>query len=263
MGKRAPEETAVAATPPGYECRMLMSIVIPAFNEEKELPACLGSVRQAVSSCGLGEDEVEVVVCDNNSTDRTAELARQGGARVVFEPVNQISRARNAGAAAARGEWLLFIDADSRLSAANVRRVAALARDGVPVAGGGCVIRLEGIPWWTRPGLWGWNLYSVVRRVAAGSFVFCRAAAHRDVGGFSLERYAAEELEYSRHLRRWARERGMRFVILCGHAHVSSGRKFRQRPPSEIMRLLLRLALSYRHVIRDRRSLDYFYDGRR
>ena len=249
--------------PDAYDWGMLLSIVIPAFNEEKELPGCLASVREAVASCGLGSEQVEVVVCDNNSSDRTAEVARQGGARVVFEPVNQISRARNAGASAARGGWLLFIDADSRLSAANLRRVAGLARDNAPVAGGGCVIRLEGIPWWTRPGLWGWNAYSVGRRVAAGSFVFGRAAAHRDIGGFSLERFAAEELAYSRELRRWGRERGMRFVVLRGHPHVSSGRKFRQRPPSELIKLLVRLALSYRHVIRDRRSLDYFYDGRR
>lgn len=242
---------------------MLLSVVIPAFNEEKELPGCLASVWQSVSACGLGPDEVEVVVCDNNSTDGTGEVARLGGARVVAEPVNQISRARNAGAAAARGEWLLFIDADSRLSESNLSRVVGVARSGVSVAGGGCVIGMEGIPWWTRPGLIGWNMYSVVRRVAAGSFVFCRAEAHREIGGFSLERFAAEELEYSRQVRRWGRARGQRFLILRGHPHVSSGRKFRQRPASELIGLMARLAVSYRHVIRDKRSLDYFYDGRR
>lgn len=242
---------------------MLLSIVIPAYNEEKELPGCLASVREALVACDLGPDEIEVVVCDNNSSDRTAELARQGGAQVVFEPMNQISRARNAGAAAASGGWLLFVDADSRLAAANLRRVVEVARADAPVAGGGCVIGLEGIPWWTRPGLWGWNVYSVVRRAAAGSFVFVRAEAHRDIGGFSLERFAAEELEYSRQLRRWGKSRGQRFLILRGQAHMSSGRKFRQRPPSELIRLLSRLALSYRDVIRDRRALDYFYDGRR
>src|SRR5262249_47122877 len=55
----------------------------------------------------------ELVVCDNNSTDRTAGIARAAGAKVVFEPHNQISRARNRGASAASGEWLVFIDADS------------------------------------------------------------------------------------------------------------------------------------------------------
>jgi len=242
---------------------MMLSIVIPAYNEEKELPGCLESVMAAAAACGLRESEMEVVVCDNNSSDCTAEVARQGGARVVFEPENQISRARNAGAAVARGDWFLFIDADSRLAAENLERVVALARTDAPVAGGGCVITMEGIPWWTRPGLWGWNMYSRVRRAAAGSFVFCRALAHRDIGGFSLDRFAAEELDYSRRMRRWARQRGWRFVILHGHPHVSSGRKFRQRSAAEIIGLLARLAVSYRHVIRDRRALDYFYDGRR
>ena len=63
---------------------------------------------------------VELIVCDNNSTDRTAEIARNAGARVVFEPVNQIARARNRGAAAATGDWLIFVDADSHPSAGLV-----------------------------------------------------------------------------------------------------------------------------------------------
>jgi glycosyltransferase involved in cell wall biosynthesis len=242
---------------------MLLSIIIPAFNEEKELPGCLASVGQAAVGCGLAAGEFEVVVCDNNSTDRTADLARASGARVVFEPVNQISRARNAGAAAASGEWLLFIDADSRLKAENLRRVVELGKSDAAVVGGGSVIGLEGIPWWTRPGLCGWNLYSVMRRAAAGSFVFSRAVAHRAVGGFSLERYAAEELEYSRELRRWGRTKGQEFIILRGHPHMSSGRKFRQRSAGELLRLLGKLAWSYPRTIRDRGALDYFYDGRR
>jgi glycosyltransferase involved in cell wall biosynthesis len=85
-----------------------VSIVVPAFNEEKLLAATLASIREAAG--GL---DAELIVCDNNSTDRTAEIARQAGAKVVFEPVNQISRARNAGAAAASGDWLVFVDADS------------------------------------------------------------------------------------------------------------------------------------------------------
>ena len=195
---------------------MLLSIVIPAFNEEKELPGCLAAIGAAVAACGLGTGEVEVVVCDNNSTDLTAEVARRAAAVVVFEPVNQISRARNTGAAAARGEWLLFVDADSRLDPVNLRRVVALARANEPVVGGGCVIALEGVPWWTRPGVWAWNFYSAVRGVAAGSFVFCRAEVHREVGGFSVERFAAEELDYSRQLRACGRAQGRRFVVLRG-----------------------------------------------
>src|SRR2546427_11185726 len=58
----------------------------------------------------------ELIVCDNNSDDRTAQIARAAGARGVFEPVNQIARARNTGAAHAAGDCLIFIDADPHAS---------------------------------------------------------------------------------------------------------------------------------------------------
>jgi glycosyltransferase involved in cell wall biosynthesis len=73
----------------------------------------LQSIRCAASAFSQVGWEHEIIVCDNNSTDRTGELARAEGARVLFEPVNQISRARNAGAAVANGQWLVFVDADS------------------------------------------------------------------------------------------------------------------------------------------------------
>src|SRR5215472_7376876 len=95
-----------------------VSIVIPAFNEERLLGDSLGKIKlaaKAFENCGW---ETELIVCDNNSTDRTAEIARAAGATVVFEPVNQIARARNCGAAAAIGDWLVFVDADSHPSEA-------------------------------------------------------------------------------------------------------------------------------------------------
>ena len=97
---------------------MRISVIIPAFNEEKLLPQTLAAVAAAVGAFRERGWEHEVVVCDNNSTDRTAELARAAGATVVFEPINQIGRARDAGARVATGDWFIFIDADSWPSAA-------------------------------------------------------------------------------------------------------------------------------------------------
>ena len=77
---------------------MRVSVVIPAFNEEKLLPATLAAVRAAAGAFADRGWSWECVVCDNNPTDCTAELARAAGATVVFEPVNQIGRARDAGA---------------------------------------------------------------------------------------------------------------------------------------------------------------------
>jgi len=76
------------------------SVIVPAFNEEAFLGHTLDALRQAMATVSL---HGEVIVTDNNSTDTTAEIAAASGAKVVFEPVNQISRARNAGARQAAG----------------------------------------------------------------------------------------------------------------------------------------------------------------
>ena len=91
---------------------MKNSIIVPALNEEKMLASSLAAIREEAKAFE-GVADWELIVCDNNSTDRTAEIARAAGAHVVFEPVNQISRARNRGASVATGDWLIFIDADS------------------------------------------------------------------------------------------------------------------------------------------------------
>jgi len=182
---------------------MKLSIIIPAFNEEKLLAACLASVRGALAGCSRPDLASEVIVCDNNSTDATPRIAQEAGARVVFEPVNLISRSRNAGAAAASGDWLLFIDADSRLSTEALGAMLEAARSGRFV-GGGSLIDFDSKPWWGSVLLGSWSLLSLAFRWAAGSFVFCRADAFREVGGFPPDLAAGEEVGLSRDLKRWA-----------------------------------------------------------
>src|SRR4051812_2646922 len=114
---------------------MKISVVVPAFNEEKLLGESLRAIREAMRVLG----DAELIVCDNNSTDRTAEIAREAGAKVVFEPVNQISRARNAGAKAASGDWLVFVDADSQPSALLFAEMKQAMEAGDCLAGGATV----------------------------------------------------------------------------------------------------------------------------
>ena len=95
---------------------MLISIAIPAFNEAKYLPETISAARCASRVFDAAGWASEIVVCDNNSTDDTAEVARAAGVRVVFEPFNQIAASRNAAGRAVKGEWLVFIDADTRVS---------------------------------------------------------------------------------------------------------------------------------------------------
>ena len=72
---------------------MHLSIVIPAFNEEQLILECLNSIRESVGANAKPGFTHEVIVVDNNSSDKTAELATQAGAKVVFEPINQRSAA--------------------------------------------------------------------------------------------------------------------------------------------------------------------------
>jgi glycosyltransferase involved in cell wall biosynthesis len=198
------------------------SIVVPAYNEEALLPATLTSLRTAMDRVTL---RGELVVVDNNSTDRTAHIARSNGARVVAETVNHIARARNAGARASRGRFLVFVDADTVVPAA-VLEAALESLGGGEAVGGGSVVSIDfGTNRVAEALLRFWNRISVRGRLAAGSFLFCRRDAFIEVGGFSEAVYASEELWLSRALRRWGEPRGLSFVILDGPPVQSSGRK--------------------------------------
>ena len=197
------------------------------------------------------------MVCDNNSTDRTADIARAAGARVVFEPVNQISRARNTGAASASGDWLLFVDADSSPSPALFADVLQTIEEGRWV-GGGSTIALPGAALGVRAWVAAWNGLSRALSWAAGSFLFCEARAFREAGGFSEQLYAAEEIDLSRRLKR----RG-RFVILHRHPLLTSDRKARLYSWREHLAFLFRFLASGGRALRRRDSCSVWYDGRR
>ncbi len=241
---------------------MKISIVVPAFNEERLLGASLSSMRAAAAAFEARGWTWELVVCDNNSTDGTAGIARAAGARVVFEPVNQISRARNAGAAAAAGEWLVFIDADSQPGAGLLADVAAEIERGRCLAGGSTVT-LQGnrIDVAFFAGVW--NAISRINRWAAGSFIFCEAAAFREAGGFSEELYAAEEIDLFRRLKRLARRKGRAIVILHRHPLSTSDRKVRFYTWREHLAFIVKICFSGGRALRDRDACHPWYDGRR
>ena len=239
-----------------------ISIIVPAFNEEKLIAATLRSIRAAATAFAQLGWESELVVCDNNSTDRTAELAREAGARVVFEPLNQISRARNTGAAGAGGDWLIFVDADSQPSAELFADVAEAIQGGRCLAGGSTV-RLDGNYPVAILATKAWNLLSRIKKWAAGSFIFCEAAAFRETGGFSHELFASEEIDLFERLKSLARQRGKRITILHRHPLVTSARKMHLYTKWEHLRFLGKIVWQWGRPLKSREECLTWYDGRR
>lgn len=241
---------------------MKISVIVPAFNEEKLIEASLVAIRKAMASFTAREWQSELIVCDNNSTDRTAELARAAGALVVFEPVNQIARARNKGAEAAQGEWLVFVDADSHPSPELFTDVLG-AIESRKYVFGGSTVRLD-----RNHGLAGgvvalWNGISRLRTWAAGSFIFCEATAFREIGGFDNQLFVTEEIDLSKRLLKYSRAKGRRGLILHRHPLVTSSRKMHLYTRRDHLRFLARMIWSGGRTSRNRDECHVWYDGRR
>lgn len=241
---------------------MQLSIVIPAFNEARLIQQTLRSVATSVAAHTKPGFTSEVIVVDNNSSDNTADLARAAGARVVFEPINQIGRARNAGATQATGDWLLFLDADSLLSPELLADILRVMESGKYV-GCGSTLRMDDLPWWANLTLQLWTTTSVFCRWAAGALVVCRRDAFQAVGGFDHELYALDEIRLSKQLKQWGRQRGLQFTILTRHPLETSSRKISLYSSREIAAQIFRIFFLPKKTLQDKKHLSVWYDGRR
>ena len=233
---------------------MLISFIVPAYNEEVMIGA---TVRTLCSSANAVGDPYEVLVVDDDSTDATADVARANGASVLQVKLRQISAVRNAGARTARGDLLVFVDADT-LVPENVLRAMLDAVSGGAV-GGGARVRFDahGVNAWTRrlseAGCW--LLYRF--GFAGGCFLFARRSAFEAAGGFDERYFASEEI----HLKLALGKVG-RFAMVPA-AVITSGRKLRIFTAGQILRQVLRLALRGLPAVRRRDGLDFWYNGQR
>lgn len=229
----------------------MISIIIPAYNEEALLAGTLRAVRASADAVSV---PYEIIVVDDGSTDRTAEIAREHGARVVGVNLRHIAAARNAGAKVAAGELLIFVDADTLVPPEVLRGAVAAFRAGA-VGGGAGARQDSNDPRWGPPvfafAAWlmrtaGW---------AAGCFMFVRADVFHRVGGFDERYFASEEI----HLSRAVKKHG-RFVILRQRV-ITSGRKGRLFTARQVLWQFLR-ALRPR-TLKDRDRLEIWYGGQR
>jgi len=230
----------------------VISFVIPAYNEADFIGPTLRAIRDSAAQLALDH---EVIVADDASTDRTSAIAEALGARIVRCSNRQIAATRNAGAAVSKGEYLIFVDADTTVNTAVVG--GAIRALDAGAVGGGADVRWEG-----RAALH-WRLsvamlfrFFRITRYAAGSFFFCRRDVFEAVGGFDETLYAAEEIWLSIAMKK----RG-RFVILKEHVHTST-RKLDDHSSWEIFRTAFSILLRGPRAVRKRKGLELWYEQR-
>jgi GT2 family glycosyltransferase len=173
-----------------------LSVIIPVRDGERALPPLLESLRAQT----LAPERFEVIVVDNASRDRTAEIAAASGARVVNEPIPNRSRARNAGAAAARAQLYAFTDADC---VADAQWLGSLlgARGRAPLVAGDVRLTVSERPNVVEryEALWRFGQEAWVREQgwAATANLLVSAEAFAAVGGFDTTwRHIGEDVDF-------------------------------------------------------------------
>lgn len=186
---------------------MLVSIVVPAYNEERYLPMCLAALRQ-LEHPGF---DYEVIVVDDGSTDRTRQTAAAWGARVLGGPHGGVAAARQIGFEAARGEIIASTDADTAPAADWLVGLVHALRGGPRIVGAYGPIRLfDGSPFerWASQYLGGayLALNAAIRRptFSGANFAVWRHA-FQATGGFDTDWASAEDVNLSLKLRRIGR----------------------------------------------------------
>lgn len=198
-----------------------ISLIIPAHNEEAFLPGCLVSAARAAARVS---EQLEIVVVLNRCTDATEAIARAQGCVIVKEDARNLSKIRNAGAAAATGDILVTCDADSRMHPSTFSEIILRLESGKVIGGGAMV--------W--PERWSVGIvasalailpYLAFTGVSFGLF-WCWRRDFESIGGFDERFVSVEDVDFAKRLKAHGKASGRRWGTLFQAALVTSCRKF-------------------------------------
>lgn len=197
-----------------------ISVIVPAHNEEKYVARCIRSIKKSAAYYG---GNVEIIIVCNRCTDRTAEIAENYGARVIFNEDRCIAKVRNAGISAAGGDVIVTIDCDNRMTKGTLKEIVHLLNTGKYI-GGGAPIRFErySVPLF---------LNDLMCRIGFGiTGLYCgifwaEKTTFQAIGGFA-EKKAMEDVATAKALKAYGKQHGRKYTVLRKNHLINSTRKY-------------------------------------
>ncbi len=224
----------------------MISVIVPTHNEEDLLPDCLESVLNE-------QADLQLVVVDGASSDKTLQVARRYTGEVISLAKADLSAQLNTGAAAADGDILLFLHADSRLTPGTLARLKEIPPQ---IVGGAFTMQVEGGRFFYRLLTLGGNLYCRLTGTYFGDRgIFARTSAFRKLGGFTPLPIMAD-VEFSRRLQSLGKT-----VLLKGPV-INSSRKFEHESPLRAIGLIVYALLAYRFKVDPEKIKEKYYSSR-
>ena len=204
----------------------LISVVIPAFNEEGYLPTTLAATARSAAVLLSREGvKAEVIVVDNSSADATAKVARSFGARVITEAEHNIARVRNSGAASARGDVLVFLDADTVIPEEMLPLILQVMAD-PDCVGGSVDTEYRARKRMVRAYLGFWRIVGKLGGMAQGATQFCRRDVFALLRGYDESLFMGEDVDFYIRLRQHARHATGHVRFIGELRVVPSSRRF-------------------------------------
>ena len=213
-----------------------VSVIIPAHNEEKYVKRCICSIKKSAEQI---DGAVEIIVVCNRCTDNTQKIAIENGARVVTNNDRCIAKVRNAGIADAKGEIIVTIDCDNRMTPGTIQEICELLKSGRYI-GGGVPIRFERYSFPLR-------LNDIMCRVGFGvTGLYCgifwaNKTTFKAVGGF-VDKRAMEDVATAKMLRAYGKKHNKKYTCLKRNYLINSTRKYDDSGDWLYFRLMFRSA---------------------
>lgn len=234
----------------------MISVITPAHNEALLIANCLSSVSVAAKAVSVA---VEHIVVLNRCTDQTEAIATQHGAQVISEESRNLSRIRNKGVQASRGDIIVTIDADSRMTANMLAEVLRRLGSGNYIGGGARIVpeRLSlGILFSLAVIVPFYLWYGV-----SAGLLWCLKKDFEAIDGFDDSLACIEDIDFGKRLKRYGKGIGKCYGTIRNAHIVTSCRKFDQFGDWYFAK---NPWVVYRVFKNDRRQADlFYYDARK